>query len=479
MTETDTHQPVTVPAYATERADYGRLRDAEPGGASVIAVRPDSPAYDAGIEPGMRILAINGKPLRDMIDWLWEASDEAVNLEVLDPRDETQARCELERFPDEDWGITFDGAVFDGMRTCVNACSFCFMHMLPPHMRNTLYIRDDDYRLSFLQGNFVTLTNMSDEDVERVVTQRLSPMNVSLHAVSPDIRRALIGRNAARGMEVLERLIAADIEIHAQIVLLPGENDGAELDRTLAWCAARPQVTSLGIVPLGYTRFQKRFSSSYSDDPAAARAVIEQVRPYQEEMRCTRGQTVFQLGDEFYLDAGVPVPPAETYDGYPQFYDGIGMVRSYLDETDALLASEGGRLARLRARLDRCGRRLVAVSGEAAASIVERLVASDALGGTVVAIKNRFFGGNVDVTGLICGEDLLDQLPRSLIDVMLFVPDVMFNSDGLTLDGYHRTQLIRELERRGAYACITSTLPGDLLDSIERALGELAGDASI
>ncbi len=471
------HQPTTVPAYATERADYGRLRDAEPEGAVVLSVRVDSPAYDAGIEPGMHILAVNGMPLRDMIDWLWEASDEAVILEVLDPRDGARDTCELERFPDEDWGIAFDGAVFDGMRTCVNACTFCFMHMLPPHMRDTLYIRDDDYRLSFLQGNFVTLTNMSDDDVERVISQRLSPMNVSLHAVDPDVRRALMGRNAARGMVVLERLIAADIEIHAQVVLLPGVNDGVELDRTLAWCAARPQVTSLGIVPLGYTRYQYRFTASYSDNPAAARAVIEQVRPYQEAMRRARGQTVFQLGDEFYLDSGVSVPPAETYDGYPQFYDGIGMVRSYLDETDELIASEGDRLARVHALRARSGKRLAVVSGQAAASIVARLVASEAFGGTVVAIKNRYFGGNVDVTGLICAEDLLEQLPDDLIDVMLFVPDVMFNADGLTLDGYHRTQLARELERRGAYVRITSTLPGDLLDSVERALIELKGDA--
>ncbi len=457
-----------LPPYARERADYGRSRDADAQGARVIAVAPESPADDAGIEPGMRVLSVDGAPLADMIDWLWEASDATCALEVLDERDGLIDTAYLERLPGEDWGIEFDGAVFDGMRTCVNACTFCFMRMLPPHMRGTLYIRDDDYRLSFLQGNFVTLTNLSDEDVERIITHRLSPMNVSLHAVSPDVRRRLMGRNAARGMEVLERLIAADIEIHAQIVLVPGENDGEELDRTLAWCAERTQVTSLGIVPLGYTRFQERFTASYSDDPARARAVIEQVRPYQERARAERGRTVFQLADEFYLDAGLPVPEASTYDGYPQYYDGIGMIRSYLDEASELRSAEAARIAGVRERLHAAGMELVVLSGVAAAPTIERFVGEDGLAGRVLPIENDYFGGNVDVTGLICACDILAQLPGDLTRVMLIVPDVIFNADGVTLDGYHRMRLVGELEGRGATVAVSSTMPSDLLATCER-----------
>lgn len=185
--------PLTPNDPAT-RADYGRSSDPDEAGALVTFVRPDSPAFDAGIECGMRVLTVNGRPLTDMIEWLWQGSDEVVELEVFDPRDNSVCPCYLERLPDEDWGLEFDGAVFDGMRTCVNACTFCFMRMLPPHMRGTLYIRDDDYRLSFLQGNFVTLTNMSESDVSRVIDYHLSPMNVSLHAVSPDVRRSLMGK---------------------------------------------------------------------------------------------------------------------------------------------------------------------------------------------------------------------------------------------------------------------------------------------
>ena len=339
----------TVPAYAAEVADYGRSRDPEPGeGALVKNVRPESPAWDVGIEPGMRVLTVNGEQLTDMIVWLWEADDDTVDLEVLDPRDNTVTPVELDRFPGEDWGLEFDGPIFDGMRTCVNACVFCFMTMLPKGGRSTLYIRDDDYRLSFLQGNFVTLTNLSDEDVQNVIDRNMSPMNVSVHAVSPDVRRRMMGRNAQRGMDVLEAIMAAGIEIHAQIVLCPGMNDGEELEKTLRFCEEHEQITSLGIVPLGFTKHQNRFSWSYSDKPELARETIAMIRPFQDRAYERFGRHTFQMSDEFYLDAGIEPPEADFYDGYPQYYDGIGMIRSYLDETDDVLAVDAERLRRVR-----------------------------------------------------------------------------------------------------------------------------------
>ena len=460
----------TLAPYAFDSGVYGDHVTDRASGGVVTAVRPDSPAYDAGIEPGMVVTCIAGDPLRDMIDWLWLADGDAIELEVFDPRDGALDSCVLERLPGEDWGITFGDAVFDGMRTCVNGCVFCFMTMLPDHMRSSLTVRDDDYRLSFLQGNFVTLTNLSDDEVDRIISCRLSPMNVSLHAVTPAVRRRLMGKNAARGIEVLERLIAADIEIHAQIVLCPDLNDGEELDRTLSWCEARPAITSLGIVPLGYTRFQTRFTSSFSDDPARARRVIEQVRPFQERARARCGATVFQLSDEFYLDAHLSVPAAESYDGYPQFYDGIGMIRSYLDDTASLVA-EAGRLEAVAAALGQRGLQLYVVSGTAAAPTVAGFVERPPLSGRVLAIENRYFGGNVDVTGLICGVDLIEQLPAELTGVMLILPSVMFNADGLTLDGYHEQQLIDIAAQRGATTHIASTQPYELIGYLEGLLG--------
>lgn len=470
MSESDVID-LTVPAYASQVSNYGSSTRRAQGddvfhGALVTAVRRDSPAYDAGVEPGMYVARVNGESLTDMIVWLWEADEDEVELEVYDPSDGTTASCVLERFPGEDWGLTFNDAVFDGMRTCVNACVFCFMTMLPRESRKTLTIRDDDYRLSFLQGNFVTLTNMSDEDVDNVISKNLSPMNVSVHAVSPEVRRRLIGRNAARGMEVLERLMAAGIEIHAQIVLCPGLNDGEELARTLEYCEAHPQVTSLGIVPLGFTKHQDRFTSSYSHDPSSARAVVEQVRPYQERAYQRFGRHTFQLSDEFFIAARLDPPPADFYDGYPQFYDGIGMIRSYLDDTDTVLR-DPDRMASLRDALTHRGLSLRVLSGEAALPTVARFIEDESLGGGVIAIKNRYFGGNVNVTGLLTAEDILDQLPRDLSGVMLILPEVMFNASGLTLDGYHRDQLLQLLEERGGAARVAPTTPAEFLGFLE------------
>ena len=414
----------------------------------------------------MYVSRVNREPLTDMIVWLWEADEDEVELEVFDPSDSTTASCVLERFPGEDWGLTFNDAVFDGMRTCVNACVFCFMTMLPRESRKTLTIRDDDYRLSFLQGNFVTLTNMSDEDVENVISKNLSPMNVSIHAVTPEVRRRLIGRNAARGMEVLELLMAAGIEIHAQIVLCPGLNDGEELARTLEYCEAHPQVTSLGIVPLGFTKHQSRFTSSYSHDPALARAVVEQVRPYQDRAFERFGRHTFQLSDEFFIAARLDPPPADFYDGYPQFYDGIGMIRSYLDDTDAVLRNPS-RMVAVRDILRERGFELLVLSGEAARPTVARFIEDESLAGKVTDIKNRYFGGNVNVTGLLTAEDILEQLPQDLGGVMLILPEVMFNASGLTLDGYHREQLLQSLEKRGGAVRVAPTTPAELLDFLE------------
>ena len=460
-------QATTAPAYAQARADYAPSRESGRG-AWVTAVREGSPAWAVGIEPGMCVTTVNGQELTDMIVWLWETGEEYVDLDVFDPRDGTTTPVTLEREPSEDWGLTFCDAVFDGMRTCVNACTFCFMGMLPKHLRTTLYIRDDDYRLSFLQGNFVTLTNLSDADVHNIIEKHLSPMNVSLHAVTPDVRRRLIGKNAQRGMDVLEALIAADLEIHAQIVLCPGVNDGAELDRTLAFCEGHSQVTSLAVVPLGYTKYARNFSSSFSDDLAAARAVVRQVEPYQKRARKRCGRTVFQLSDEFYLDAGLPIPEAEAYDGYPQYYDGIGMLRSYLDEAEACLAGEKDRLAHVREALDAQGLELMVLSGCAAADTIRSFVEAPELGGSVVAVKNNFFGGNVDVTGLMCVCDILDQLPESLAGTLVVVPNVMFNADGLTLDSSSETELTHALFTRGAKVLACSTTPCDLLLGLER-----------
>ena len=476
------------------RADYASTRERRTG-AWVASVEEGSPAWEAGLERGMRIDSVDGSPLRDIIDWRWEASDAVAELAVFDPATGEEYACTLEREPGEDWGVEFEDVLFDGIRTCVNACQFCFMRMLPEDARASLMLRDDDYRLSFTQGNFVTLTNMTDEDVERVVAYRLEPMNVSIHAVSPEVRRSLIGPRADRGIEVLERLCEAGIEVHGQIVLCAGINDGDELVRTLDWVEARPQITSLAIVPMGYTKYSKAFSRSFSEDVEASRAVVRLLEPYQARARAKLGITRFQLSDEFYIDAGLPVPPAETYDGYPQFYDGIGMLRSFLDDAAALVRDEPSELARVARVLEGRRARALLVVGEAALGVVRDLC--DLWAGTLenaygaagekgvgpgaaleqdgapralpvepLAIRNDYYGGDVNVTGLIVSRDLLAQLPASLDRTLVVLPEAMFNFDRLTLDGDSEARISAEVARRGGVACVSETSPRALLAAV-------------
>ena len=454
-----------------KRADYASTRP-QADGAWVARVEGGSPAWDAGIEPGMRIVTVNGVEPRDIIDWRWEADGGWCDLEVFDPTDGTIAECELAREPGEDWGIEFTDVLFDGIRTCLNACVFCFMAMLPKEARATLTLRDDDYRLSFLQGNFVTLTNVTAEDVERIITCGLEPMNVSIHAISADVRRKMIGAHAARGVEVLEALCEAGVEVHAQIVLCPGINDGEELHRTLDWVEKRANITSLAIVPMGYTKHSKRFDRSFSDDVEASRAVVRLIEPYQERARAQFGNTRFQLSDEFYVDADLPVPPAETYDGYPQFYDGIGMLRSFLDESALMRSERAGECEAVNAALAKGGLGAVLVCGEAAEktiAVFARLLSPEGRVWTQ-AILNDYFGGDVNVTGLIVSCDLLAQLADDLTDTVVVLPEVMFNFDHVTLDGDTQAHILDEIRARGGTPVISEPSPGKLLDCLHGLL---------
>lgn len=458
-----------------KRADYAPT--ALPvEGAWIRSVAPGSPADDAGIRPGMRIDRVAGVIPTDIISWMWEASEGEVEVEVYDPSDGTTSVATLWREPGQDWGIDFTDVLFDGIHTCRNACVFCFMSMLPAEMRDTLYLRDDDYRLSFLQGNFVTLTNLSRSDVDRIVACQLEPMNFSLHAITPEVRRSMLGANERRGIEVAEELSKAGIEIHAQIVLCPGLNDADELVRTLDWVEAHPNMTSLAIVPLGYTRFSRRFTHSFSDDVAASRAVVELVSGYQARARESLGITRFQLADEFYLDAHMEVPPAVAYDGYPQFYDGIGMLRSFIDDSDEIARTDSGLIERCADGFSASQLSAVVVCGEAAQGVVGRLVDMTPLAGIarVQAVRNDFFGGNVDVTGLIVACDLLAQLPSDLSRTVVVLPEVMFNSDGLTLDGVSSDEVSRRIRGRGGRCIVCETSPRGLVDAMASAVGDMA-----
>ena len=448
----------------TPRADYGGRLPAVSGGGVVDAVETHSPAGRAGVASGDIVVEVDGETLRDVIDWQWLADGEAISLSVR-RHGNVADTVQLSRTLGEAWGLSFTEAVFDGVRTCRNQCAFCFMAQLPRGLRRALYLRDDDYRLSFLQGNFVTLTNLSDSDVRRIAEQHLSPLYVSLHAVDPEVRAELVCARHDRALERFDELLAASIDVHVQIVLVPGVNDRAVLDRTLMWLAEREGVQSVGIVPLGYTAHQQRFPRSY-EDPVAAAAVIGQVQEWQTAFRTRHGVTWVHLADEFYLNAGVEVPAAALYDGLPQYENGIGLVRDWTDSVNAMseqLSAAAGRAA--------SASRIALVTGALFAPVLLQTVArlSGAAGlaaGSigVIAVENRFFGGNVSVAGLLTAADLVPAIATLSAETVVLVPDIVVNADGLLLDDVPAAELAA---RSGRDVRLVSCDAGGLLGGLD------------
>ncbi|MBA2276835.1 MAG: DUF512 domain-containing protein [Chloroflexia bacterium] len=417
----------------------------------VDAVAPASLAMELGIEPGDRVLGINGAPLMDALDFQYAAQSEQVTVDV--DRRGSILRYDLDLEGDEYWGITFADPTFDGVRVCENACPFCFIKQIPKGMRCSLYVMDDDFRYSMLYGSFVTLTNLSEEDWRRIEEQHISPLHVSVHATNPDLRVAMVGNPKAGSiMEQLARLERAGIDFHAQLVLCPGVNDGAELDRSLRDLATfGPRLQSVAGVPVGLSRHgqerqskQMRLSRTcmrvlpesnrelikvrrYAPDEAEA--VIAQSESWQRRFQHERGETFFHLGDEFYLMTGREVPGERDYDGFPQIEDGIGLTRHFLTSAERYLkrARPGGLNG--------------AVGTVACGTLIEptmrRVVAAfNAHTGArldVLGVENRFLGPEINVSGLLSGQDLLYALNRRADDGPVFVSRRMISDRTGTL----------------------------------------------
>lgn len=443
------------------RADYAPSARREALGGVVRSVIPASPADRAGIRAGDVIVSAAGEPLRDVLDWSWIADSDSVEVGLT--RAGACLEISLTRAPDEGWGIEFADALFDGVRTCRNSCAFCFMTQLPKGLRAPLYLRDDDYRLSFLQGNFVTLTNLTDTDEVRIIEQNLSPLYVSLHAIDPFVRAQLVCAKEDRGVERVEALLEGGIDLHVQVVLVPGVNDGEILHQTLTWLAEREGIDSVGIVPLGYTGHQVVFSESF-EAAEEARAVIGYVEEWREAMRERDDVSWVHLADEFYLNAGIEVPPAEYYDGYPQYENGIGIVRSMLDDASELAT----RFAVAAATMpDGTAGRPVFLTGTLGAPVLHRVLETyaPAARAQVVAVENRFFGGNVSVAGLLAAHDIVPAIVAHAESAQsgactYFVPDLIFNADGVTLDDVNLAEICR---RSGAQVRVVSSDAAGLL----------------
>ncbi|HIY84457.1 MAG TPA: DUF512 domain-containing protein [Candidatus Rubneribacter avistercoris] len=455
------------PSGDIDREARGRRCAGASPRALVRAVAPESPADDAGFEPGCYVTSVDGRPVRDLIDWRWLASDDVVELGYID-LDGEEGVVELVREEGEDWGFEFEGVVFDGVRQCRNACTFCFMRQLPDGMRPALTLRDDDFRLSFLSGTFVTLTNLSAAEEKRILEQRISPLRVSLHASDAKVRQRIIGRHAQHGLDALDRLLAAGIQFHAQIVLMPGENDGEVLSRTLSWAWERPGILDVCIVPLGFTKHQTAFERSFND-PRAARAVLERIEPFQRRALACRGSAWAFAADEFYRNAyGADLldnlPSAEHYGDFAMFEDGVGIIRAFVDDWER--AERAGLMRRAAHALGRANLRVRYVAGFATREFLAPLVARSGMADRFAPlfVRNDFFGGNVDVTGLLCGCDVADAVRACAGEADLFaIPRVMLNDDGITLDDMR----LKDMEKRtGARLVVVSCNASDYLAEI-------------
>jgi len=388
----------------------------------VSAVRPGSLAAEAGIEPGDSIVSIAGRTPRDVVDFQFYAAAHEVEVAVRKANGLDDLVL-FEKDIDEDLGLEFERATWDEVILCNNNCFFCFLKGLPKGMRKTLYTKDDDYRLSFLHGNFVTLTNLTESDWERLEEQRLSPLNVSVHATELDLRRRMLSNpDAPDIIGQLRRLGDLGIQAHTQIVLCPGVNDGEHLARSIRDLGdLYPTVQTVSVVPVGASPKLEDWSLNRDGiplvrpTPAYAREVVGILAPFQKEFRRRFGATVVQCSDEFYVTANLPIPGAAAYDGFPQYENGIGMVRTMLDDW-----------SRAKRRVRRgCGTGKHAVVGTAAliapmlANVAVEVAALTGAEIDVVGVTNSVFGERVNVSGLVCGKDYVEQLRGRPADVFI------------------------------------------------------------
>ncbi len=409
--------------------------------AIISSVLPDSIAAEVGFEAGDRLVSINGQAPRDLIDYQFLCADEVLELEVLDGKNITH-HVEIEKDYDEDLGLEFETALFDGLIQCNNHCPFCFIDQQPPGKRDTLYLKDDDYRLSFLYGSYLTLTNVPQREWDRIAQLRLSPLYVSVHATEPDVRiRLLKNLRAGQILDQLRWFQENRLQIHAQVVVCPGINDGEHLERTVLDLAQfhrgdLPTVASIAIVPVGLTRFRPAADELVPVTPADARDAIARIQALQSRFRQQLGSTVAWLADEWFLIAGAELPPESHYEDYPQIGNGVGSIRQFLKQFKAAAQHLPTDVSP--------PRQLTWVVGNAVEQafqpILERLNQVKGLDVNLVALRSDYWGQEITVTGLLTGQDLLKALKEKPLGVGILLPSLMLKQgdtrflDDVTVD---------------------------------------------
>ncbi len=431
----------------------------------IVQVLEDSPAAVAGIEIGDRLLQIQGVLPRDLIEYRFlVAEEELLTLDIA--RGEQKKRFRLYKDPDEDPGLAFDTALFDGLIQCNNGCAFCFIDQQPEGLRPTLYLKDDDYRLSFLYGSYLTLTNLPPQEWDRIRKLRLSPLFVSVHATEPELRSKMLKN--PRGGLLLEQLAwfrEHRLEINAQVVLCPGINDGVHLDRTLLDLAAfYPTVASVAVVPVGLTQYRPSEDELQIVTPALAETVIRQVTAHQKTFRRDLDTTFSWLADEWYLLTGSDLPSQRHYEDYPQLGNGVGSLRLFLSEFNKAAKKLPPALPQ--------PLHLIWIVGQAVGKIFEpiahRLNQVHNLHIDLVALKSDFWGERITVTGLLTGSDLLRGLHGRALGDGILLPELMLkNGDQEFLDSLTVAQLQAQL---GVPIYVIPSYAGALVDWIRDRL---------
>ena len=407
----------------------------------ITSVDRHSPAERAGITPGEQLLTINGHQIIDVLDYRFYGYDTDCCLELREPAG-TVRTVSLRKPEGRDLGLNFDTVLMDDMRSCANHCIFCFVDQMPPGMRKTLYFKDDDARLSFLQGNYITLTNLTDREAQRIIDLRISPINVSVHTTDPQLHCTMLGnKNALRSLDYIRAFCKAGIVMNGQIVVCPGWNDGDQLRRTLR-DLTEMQFSSCSLVPVGITKYRQGLAKLRPVDAATAAEIIDIADEYGRENLERFGTRRFFCADELYLRAGRPLPRAEYYEGYRQLENGVGLMRSLEDDFLTGLATVD-----VPVRFSP----FTIATGTAAApflgGLVQRAQADyPGLRGQVIAVENDFFGHTIDVAGLLTGQDISAQLRgRDLGDRVLIPIHMMRHGETVFLDDYTVERLSREL----------------------------------
>lgn len=388
----------------------------------VTKVENGSIASELEIEVGDELLKINDKEIKDVFDYHYLVNDEYLVLLIRKPNGE-EWELEIEKNYEDDLGIEFGDGLMDQYRSCKNKCVFCFIDQMPPGMRETLYFKDDDARLSFLQGNYITLTNMSDEDLERIIFYKLSPINVSVHTTNRELRKSMLhNRFAGDAIDKLYKLYDNHIYMNSQIVLCKGYNDGAELDRTIGDLGAmQPYMQSLSVVPVGLTKYREGLAHLEKFSKEDAEKVIDQVEAWQQKFLKEYGTRFVHLSDEWYLTAKRAIPEEDYYEGYGQIENGVGMIRSLVDEVKEALKEQKG---------NQKEKRISLATGVLAAPIIRDMIELinekfPNIEATVYTIENEFFGKDITVAGLLTGGDIIKQLKDKDLGEYLILPNVL------------------------------------------------------